>query len=294
MGWGHARMHRPRALGDTRLSSVPHARPARQPIFNVPAVVTALLGVLLATHLVRQGLSDDLDAQIYNHLAFVPGRLTAVFDRSGIAEAVAALPGADPDGFDRRGLADFFLASGAQPWTLVTYALLHGSWTHVGFNCVWLLAFGTPVARRFGAPRFLLFMAAGAAAGALTQEALFPFDFDPLVGISAAVSGCMGAALRFVFRPSDEPPPAFLPPPAVPWRALMRDRRVTGFLAAWFVTNLATGLGPVAAALAGAPIAWQAHIGGFLLGFAGFRAFDPAGTPVPPPPPEADVASDMA
>ena len=45
--------------------------------------------------------------------------------------------------------------AGAEIWTFFTYALLHADWMHLGFNAVWLLAFGSPVARRFGMPRFL-------------------------------------------------------------------------------------------------------------------------------------------
>ena len=44
---------------------------------------------------------------------------------------------------------------GADLWTFFTYALIHADSTHLGFNAVWLLAFGSPVARRFGAVRFL-------------------------------------------------------------------------------------------------------------------------------------------
>ena len=55
---------------------------------------------------------------------------------------------------------------GADIWTFVTYAFIHGDWTHLGLNGVWLLAFGTPVARRFGMARFLAFFAVTAAAGA--------------------------------------------------------------------------------------------------------------------------------
>ncbi len=35
----------------------------------------------------------------------------------------------------------------ADVWTFVTYALIHGDLTHLIFNAVWLLAFGSPVAR---------------------------------------------------------------------------------------------------------------------------------------------------
>ena len=32
---------------------------------------------------------------------------------------------------------------GAQIWTFFTYALLHADLMHLGFNAVWLLAFGS-------------------------------------------------------------------------------------------------------------------------------------------------------
>ena len=63
-----------------------------------------------------------------------------------------------PARYDASALTDGILpgGSGAEVWTFFTYALLHADWTHLGFNAVWLLAFASPVARRFGALRFLL------------------------------------------------------------------------------------------------------------------------------------------
>lgn len=285
---------RPARLRVTRRPRLsPDPRPPRQPILNVPPAVAAVLGALLAVHLLGQVLPDEAGAWMFDHLAFVPGRLTALVDPAAVGDRVALLPSSDAQGLDRRGIAEFFLSGGARVWTPVTYALLHGGWTHLGVNAVWLLAFGTPVARRFGAARFLLFLGAGALAGALTHEVLFPFSFDPLVGVSAAVSACMGGALRFAFRPVGEPrvPGS---PPALPLSRLAGDRRVTGFAVAWFVTNLVTGVGPVADALAGGPVAWQAHVGGFLLGLLGFALFDPVGAHPPAAPPPAEGASEAA
>ena len=58
---------------------------------------------------------------------------------------------------------------GPKIWTFVTYAFLHADLNHLIFNLVWLLAFGPPIARRFGAVRFLVFCRATAAAGALAH-----------------------------------------------------------------------------------------------------------------------------
>ena len=42
--------------------------------------------------------------------------------------------------------------TGAKVWTFVTYSLLHANLSHIGFNILWLLPFGSALARRFGAP----------------------------------------------------------------------------------------------------------------------------------------------
>ena len=150
----------------------------------------------------------------------------------------------------------------------------------VGLNSVWLLAFGTPLARRIrrGCDSFGL-MGVCAMVGALTHWALFPFGAEPLVGASAAVSGCMGAALRFAFHVRT----AVLAPDDVRDRlpsGTFRERRALSFLVAWFVSNALFGIGSVSFGLSDQPVAWQAHIGGFLTGLLLFRWFDPApGTP---------------
>ena len=48
----------------------------------------------------------------------------------------------------------------------LTYSLLHADISHLVFNMLWLLPFGSAVARRFGAFRFFLFLAVSAIAGA--------------------------------------------------------------------------------------------------------------------------------
>ncbi len=260
-------------------------------------VLLAVLAVLFGIHLIRQFLPDDTDAWLLAHFAFVPGRLTFAVDPGSVLGQISASQVANASEADRIEVARFFLGDGTpQPWSVLTYALLHGNWTHVALNGIWLLAFGSPVARRFGSGRFLLFFVAGALAGAATHYALFPLSLDPLIGASAGVSACMGAALRFIFQPSRPvstgAPEGLSGAASVPILDLLRDRRAVAFFLAWFLTNLATGIGAVAFQLAGGPIAWQAHIGGFLLGLLGFGLFDPVRPVVegePSPTPE-DVA----
>ena len=89
----------------------------------------------------------------------------------------------------------------AEIWTFVTHAFIHGSLPHLAFNLLWLIVFGTPVARRFGPWRFLAFFAITAAGGASAHLISHLGENVPAVGASGAVMGLMAASMRFVFQP---------------------------------------------------------------------------------------------
>ncbi len=268
--------------------------PRRQPVFNIPASVLLVVVVLVTIHLVRQFIPERLDDTLFSWSAFVPGRLTFAFAPNRVIDATVVLAGQGAEGYREAQAGRFFLGDGSlQPWTTITYALLHADWAHVGLNAVWLLAFGTPVARRFGFVRFLAFLIVTAVAGAVVHYLSHPLDLAPVVGASASVSGCMGATLRFMFQPhvplaavigaaEDGRRQAFLQPTQT-LREVLADRRAVAFLVAWFATNLLFGLGSIALGAGNGPIAWEAHIGGFMTGLLLFRLFDPphdtSGTP---------------
>jgi membrane associated rhomboid family serine protease len=254
-------------------------RPAREPAFNVPTAVLATLAVLAAIHLIRWLLPEDLDIEVLLRFAFIPARYDA----------------ASPYASDMLG------GTGAEIWTFVTYAFLHGDLTHLAVNSIWMLAFGSAVAWRFGTARFLVFSAITAAAGAATHLALHFGDPTPVVGASAAISAHMAAATRFIFG-SGGPLGVFrhsgrdaFSIPAEPLSQALRRPQVIAFLGVWFGTNILFGLGAVALIGEGSSVAWEAHIGGFLAGLLLFPAFDPAprrrasaerleGGGLPPPP----------
>jgi membrane associated rhomboid family serine protease len=233
---------------------------SREPILNVPAVVVALLALLGAVHVVRELLlSPAMDRLVLLTFAFIPARY----------EPSILLGGILPGGF------------GAQLWTFVTYALIHSDWTHLGFNAVWLLAFGSPVARRFGVARFIAFFAVTAAAGALAHLAVHPGARVVMVGASAAISGMMGAATRFAFQPGgslDFWRPRGGDPDRIPAASLvsaLRNPNVITFLVVWFTLNLLFGLGSLSITGYDQNVAWEAHAGGFVAGLLLFSLFDP-------------------
>jgi membrane associated rhomboid family serine protease len=179
---------------------------------------------------------------------------------------------------------------GAAVWTFVSYAFIHGNLSHLFFNMIWLLAFGTPVARRFGPLRFLLFFLVTGVAGALAHLATHYGEMLPMVGASAAISGAMAAALRFVFQRGGplgllrSVEPQAYQVPAAPLGAMLRNPRALLFMAVWFGTNALFGIGMVAMPGIEQSVAWEAHVGGFLAGLLGFAAFDPVRELSPPEP----------
>lgn len=265
----------------------------REKIFNIPFVVVALVLLLLGIHGLRQLLPLEQDFEILANLAFVPGRFTFAFDPDRIT---AALDAARTAGNSQVQLDQLFLGNGRPLWwTPLTYALLHASWIHVGLNCLWLVPFGAAVARRFGSLRFVLFCIATAVAGALAHYVTHIDDLQPVIGASAIVSGTMGAALRFVFQPGaplgeslgfGDPRQDQLAYrlPAVPLAAVLTNRTAIVFLIVWFIANFLFGVGAGPLGFSDATIAWQAHVGGFLLGLFGFPLFDPTPPDVEPPP----------
>src|SRR6478735_3229568 len=236
-----------------------------EPVFNVPTVLVVLIAVMAIVHVGREFLlNSDQDLELLMRFAFVPARYDPEFLKSG------EFPG---------GL-------GAQIWTFVTYAFLHGDWMHLGVNCIWLLPFGAAVARRFGTMRFLLLFVVTAAGGALAHLITHPGQINPMIGASGAVSGMMAAAMRFAFQKGGpleswrRRDPRSYTVPAEPLMEALRNPRVLIFIVVWFVLNLIFGIGSKIVPGSEADIAWQAHVGGFLTGLLLIPLLDP----VPPRP----------
>jgi membrane associated rhomboid family serine protease len=234
-----------------------------EPIFNVPPVVLATIAALLIVHALRTlVLTDAQDEWVLSTFAFIPARY----------DPAADYPRALYGGF------------GADLWSFFSYAFLHADWLHIGLNLAWLLPFGTALARRFGAWRYTAFMLVVAAAGAFAHLITHVGAMVPMIGASAAISGAMAAALRFVFQNGGplgqwrgETNGAAYRVPASPLTVTLRDPRFLIFLGAWMGLNLLVGLGTVSIGEEGQQIAWQAHIGGFIAGLLLFNVFDPVG-----------------
>ena len=244
-------------------TNAPDARatpPPGPPAINAPAVIVVLAALLIAIEILRTLVSPPFERWMVFAFGFVPVR----FDE--MSQWGALLP-LHPWG----GITTFF-----------TYALLHAGFGHLAVNTVAMLAFGSPVARRFGAQRFLLFSLVAAVAGALLHLLTNIGSIVPMIGASAVVSGHMAAAIRFALSPGGpltsagrRNPQAAIYAPVLPLRMAFRDSRIIAFVGIWMIANVLFGITPVSVAGAEVSIAWQAHIGGFLVGLLLFRLFDP-------------------
>jgi membrane associated rhomboid family serine protease len=248
------------AVGPRRTSVpiVDGARPknARVPIFNAPFVVTALLGALGAIHAVQFAFEwlgqAERVAWWQWALAFVPGRYFA---------HVSDIPGGPI----------------ASVTSFVTHTLLHFDVAHLVINGAGLLAFGTAVARRIGALRFLALYAVSGVAGAAIYLASHGQSDAVMIGASGAISGLVGAAFRFLFRMFEARHFGVSAEAAyfVPRMSLLdmaTEPRVRLAVLVWLAVNYVVAIATPMAG--GGAIAWEAHLGGFLVGLLGFAAFD--------------------
>jgi membrane associated rhomboid family serine protease len=209
--------------------------PRREPAINAPASILVLIALLLAAHAVRVFSPPATSDAILNLLALVPAAYT------------------DP----HATLLDKIVPP-------LGHMFAHANWMHVGFNSIWLLAFGPAAARRYGVLGFYIFFALCGLAGA----AGFVFwnwgQYVGAIGASGAISGVMAASFRMLPRigqPRGPLAPLLSPP-------------ILGFAVVWLVLNVVTAYLQLGTFGTVEAVAWQAHMGGFLAGLLLAGPFD--------------------
>jgi membrane associated rhomboid family serine protease len=226
-------------------------RPSREPFLNAPAIVFWLIGVLVAAHVGRELLPAPWPQYLLFQFSFIPARYSAA--------ALAA------SGIPEPGLIEQIIP-------FISYMFLHGNYTHLGVNSLWLLAFGPIVAKRLRTAKFLLFFVLCGVASAALHLAFYFGAVEQVVGASGAISGLMGAAIRIfygriLFR-------QVTPEGAVPALAPLFSRPILGFTAIWLVANFAAGVTGLGLTDDTQSVAWVAHLGGYLAGILAISVFD--------------------
>ncbi len=222
--------------------------PQRQPIFNLQPAVAVIAGLFLAIQAADSLILNDSGRnELLVWFAFIPYRLLDI--------------GASP--------------GGVWPllWTPITHAFLHAGWEHVILNTVWFVIFATPLAHRYGGARMVGLFALGAIAGAAAFAATTLPQFAILIGASGGVSALTGAAIRFIFQPIEvgiDPQTGervLLGRRLASIAGVFRHPTARVFAIAWIALNGIVPLLPLFMPGMQVEVAWQAHLGGFLLGF---------------------------
>ncbi len=175
------------------------------------------------------------------------------------------LAGGDP--FVATWAATPALITSGHAWiTLLTSMFMHGSWSHIIGNMIFLWAFGPEIEDAMGRGRYLVFYLLGGLVAMGAQIVASPASTVPSLGASGAIAAVMGAFL--VTYPRDRIRSllfffVFVRVTYIPAGLLV------GF---WFVTQLLQA-GSVGVVQRGG-VAYMAHVGGFIFGAVLARLFE--------------------
>lgn len=149
-----------------------------------------------------------------------------------------------PESFNQNPLNPFVLLS------LFTHMFIHGGWMHVTMNLFMLAAFGSGVEKWLGGKRLLILYFVSGLFGVAAHYLLNTHSEAPMIGASGGLSGLFAAALLMITRGQ---------------REMGGKVGILPFALIWI--GLSIGFGMLGMP-EGSIIAWAAHIGGFLGGFA--------------------------
>lgn len=158
------------------------------------------------------------------------------------------------------------ITSGHNVITILTAMFMHGSWSHIIGNMIFLWAFSPEIEDAMGPVRYLIFYLLGGLIAMLAQVAADPHSTVPNLGASGAIAAVMGAFI--VTYPRDRIKVVlflfvFFKVTFIPAALLI------GF---WFLTQLIHA-GSVAQVQTGG-VAYLAHVGGFIFGAVTGRFFE--------------------
>jgi len=142
--------------------------------------------------------------------------------------------------------------------TLLTSMFMHAGWVHLGGNMLYLWIFGDNVEDRFGHLTFTVFYLACGLAATFAQLAFSAGSNVPNLGASGAIAGVLGAYILLF--------------PQGKIRVLQAQRVVQVpaliVIGMWIALQFFSSIGSIADTAQTGGVAYMAHVGGFLAGFA--------------------------
>jgi len=150
-----------------------------------------------------------------------------------------------------------------QPWIMfLTYGFLHSGLSHLVVNMITLWSLGQAVINRVG-PRGFGLLYVSSIIGGAGGFALLASGLQPMVGASGALFGLSGGLLSWAYVDlmTDRKPL---------WPVVQAVTFLTGLnLVLWWAMN--------------GQLAWETHLGGFLIGWVVALLIDPRAAPEEPP-----------
>ncbi|QLA16629.1 rhomboid family intramembrane serine protease [Desulfolutivibrio sulfoxidireducens] len=151
--------------------------------------------------------------------------------------------------------------------SLFTYMFLHGGWLHFLLNMWVFWVFADNVEDVLGHAGFVVFYVVCGLAALFTHMLFHASSTIPVIGASGAVAGVMGAYFRlFPHARVVTLIPIFIFP-------FITELPATVFLGIWFFIQLFSGLFDSVGQGQSAPVAFFAHVGGFVAGYLLMRLF---------------------
>ena len=160
------------------------------------------------------------------------------------------------------------IMAGRHLFTILSSMFMHGSFSHIIGNMVFLWAFGPEIEDLMGRGRYLVFYLLGGLAATFAQVAVDPTSTVPNLGASGAIAAVMGGFL--VTYPRDKIRSllvifVFIRTAYIPAALLV---------GVWFLMQL-VNLGAVAQnPQPSGGVAYAAHVGGFIFGAVTARLFE--------------------
>lgn len=204
---------------------------------RIPPATLWLAASFVAAHVAFQFAPADLKNWIYYSFAIYPVRYAG-----------------GPDGFTH-----WYEALGP----LFGHVFLHGGrhqdgWLHLAMNTLVFVQGAPMVEQRLGPLRFVALFFISAAAGAVLYIAFNEGSTTSGVGASGAVCGVFAAYFLSITRD---------------WRQALTIPQVRNGMIVFLVVNV--GLAAVARMTGFLPIAWEAHLGGFIAGAIAYPLLAP-------------------
>ena len=160
------------------------------------------------------------------------------------------------------------IVAGQHLITILTSMFMHGSWSHILGNMVFLWAFGPEVEDLIRPSRYLVFYLLGGLAATLAQVAAGPSSTVPNLGASGAIAAVMGAFV--VTYPRDQIRSLLI------IFVFVRVAYIPAVLliGVWFLTQFLSFGAVARTPQATGGVAYAAHVGGFIFGTVAARIFE--------------------